>query len=109
MTPQRKRADVIADNRLALNAGWDEEILAGEPQALLDIDLDFDISVIGFSIAEIDGLVEGATPQEPGDPVEDRLPDEGSVAARCRPSDLWQLGRSASSAAMRSIGLRWRR
>lgn len=103
MTPQRKRADVIADNRLALNAGWDEEILAGEPQALLDI------SVIGFSIAEIDGLVEGATPQEPGDPVEDRLPDEGSVAARCRPSDLWQLGRSASSAAMRSIGLRWRR
>jgi ParB-like chromosome segregation protein Spo0J len=54
MTPDEKRAYVIADNKLALNAGWDETILAEEPQALHAIDLDFDLGLTGFSIAEID-------------------------------------------------------
>ena len=51
MTPAQKRAYVLADNKLALNAGWDEELLAEELQALLCVDLDFDIGVTGFSIA----------------------------------------------------------
>ena len=54
MTLQQKRAYVLADNKLALNAGWDEEILAEEIKALVSLDLDFDISVTGFEIAEID-------------------------------------------------------
>lgn len=91
MTPEQKRAYVLADNKLALNAGWDDEILAEELKQLLEIDLDFDVSVTGFSIAEIDGLVEGLEPEEPGDPADDRLPGT-DVPARCRPGDIWQLG-----------------
>jgi hypothetical protein len=91
MTAAQKRAYVIADNKLALNAGWDEELLAEELRHLLSIDLDFDIGITGFSVAEVDLLIEGLTPEEPGDPAEDRLPDtEGP--SRCRPGDLWELG-----------------
>lgn len=91
MTPDQKRAYVLADNKLALNAGWDEEILAEELQFLVETDLDFDIEVTGFSIPEIDGLIEGQTPEEPGDPADDQLP-EGDVPRRCQDGDIWQLG-----------------
>ena len=90
MSAAEKRAYVLADNKLALNAGWDEEILAEELKGLLDLDLDFDIGITGFSIPEIDGLIDGLTTEEPGDPEDDVLPDDGP--ARCRPGDLWQLG-----------------
>src|SRR6056297_627077 len=56
MTPAQKRAYVLADNKLALNAGWDEQILAEELGALMALDLDFQVEVTGFSIPEIDGL-----------------------------------------------------
>ena len=90
MTPQEKRAYVLADNKLALNAGWDEEILAEELKELLSLDLDFDIGLTGFSIAEIDGFIENLSPEEPGAPEEDICPEE--APRRCRPGDLWQLG-----------------
>ncbi len=89
MTLEEKRAYVIADNKLALNAGWDEEILGEELKALLESDLDFGIELTGFSIPEIDGLIEGLAPEEPGDPADDVLPDD--APARCRPGDIWQL------------------
>src|SRR5215207_9496063 len=91
MSPAEKRAYVLADNKLALNAGWDEEILAEELKGLLAEDLEFDIGVTGFSIAEIDGLVEGLALEEPGDPDDDILPGDGGPP-RCRLGDLWQLG-----------------
>lgn len=91
MTEAQKRAYVIADNKLALNAGWDDELLAEELGALHALDLEFDVSVTGFSIAEIDSLVEGGAPEEPGDPEDDVVPAE--APARCRPGDVWQLGR----------------
>ena len=91
MTEDEKRAYVIADNKLALNAGWDEEILAQELQGLLATeDLGFDIGVIGFEVAEIDNLVEGLTPEEPNNPEDDILPD--SAPRRVNPGDIWQLG-----------------
>ncbi|MFZ3585450.1 ParB N-terminal domain-containing protein, partial [Loktanella sp. DJP18] len=91
MTPAQKRAYVIADNKLALNAGWDDEILAQELEALLATDdLGFDIGTIGFSTPEIDVLIERLTPQEPGDPEDDVLPH--ATARRCRVGDVWQLG-----------------
>ena len=94
MTQAQKRAYVIADNKLALNAGWDEEMLAEELKGLLateDLgDLGFDIGVIGFEIAEIDALVEGLVPEEAGDPEEDVVPD--LAPRRVSPGDLWQLG-----------------
>lgn len=92
MTPEQKRAYVLADNKLALNAGWDDDILAGELQALMSSDLDFDIGVTGFSIPEIDGLMDQVEPEDPGDPADDRLPDDANVPSRCRVGDLWQLG-----------------
>jgi DNA modification methylase len=90
MSPAEKRAYVIADNKLALNAGWDEEILARELKDLLAFDLDFDVGVTGFSIPEIDSLIEGLEPQDPGAPEEDVVPTTAPV--RCRVGDLWQLG-----------------
>lgn len=91
MTPAQKRAYVLADNKLALNAGWDEDLLAGELQALLATeDLGFDVGVIGFSIGEIDSLIEGSAPEESGNPEDDVIPDE--APARCKPGDVWQLG-----------------
>ncbi len=92
MTPAQKRAYVLADNKLALNAGWDEEVLAEELQCLLEIDLDFDIGVLGFSIPEIDNLIEGLNPEEAGDPLEDQLPPVEEERAVSRPGDVWQLG-----------------
>ncbi|MDO8423603.1 MAG: DNA methyltransferase [Parvibaculum sp.] len=92
MTPAQKRAYVLADNKLALNAGWDEELLAEELQHLLEIDLDFDIGVLGFSIPEIDNLIEGLNPEEVGDPLEDQLPVVEDGSAISQPGDIWQLG-----------------
>ena len=92
MTPAQKRAYVIADNRLALNAGWDEAILAEELKHLSSIDLDFDLGVLGFEVAEFDALVEGLEPVEEGDPAEDRLPPD-NFGVEVNRGDLWALGR----------------
>ena len=92
MTPEQKRAYVLADNKLALNAGWDEEILADELQILLSIDAEFDLDTIGFAIAEADNLFEGLAPEEPGDPADDRLPELAIGEAVSTIGELWQLG-----------------
>ncbi|WP_137702228.1 site-specific DNA-methyltransferase [Marimonas lutisalis] len=91
MGDDEKRAYVLADNKLALNAGWDEDLLAAELGALMSTDLEFDVSVTGFSIPEIDGLLETVAPEEPGDPADDAVPD--LAPARVQPGDIWQLGR----------------
>src|SRR5712691_6540504 len=52
----QRRAYVLADNKLALNAGWDHEVLAIELQAL--VDLDFGVEITGFSLAEVDLLFD---------------------------------------------------
>ena len=76
----------------ALNAGWDEELLALQLKELMEADIDFDVGLTGFSIAEVDQLIEGLTPEQPGDPADDRLPDPEAVPVRCRTSDIWRLG-----------------
>jgi DNA modification methylase len=91
LSPAEKRAYVLADNKLALNAGWDEELLALELKELMTVDLDFDIGITGFSIAEVDQLIEGAAPEEKGDPADDCLPGP-DVPSRCRPGHIWRLG-----------------
>ena len=91
MTPEEKRAYVLADNKLALNAGWDEDLLPQELAALSDLDLDFSLEVTGFSIGEVDNLLEGLHPEEPGDPDDDVIFVE--APRRCVPGDVWQLGR----------------
>src|SRR5437762_3822855 len=53
-----KRAYILADNKLAEQAGWDKELLAIELQGL--IDLDFEIELTGFELPEIDLILEEA-------------------------------------------------
>ena len=90
MTANEKRAYVLADNKLAENAGWDAEILALELGALAEADLDFDIGVIGIEAGEIDLIIDGTSAPDP-DPELETLPPVGDTPVS-RPGDLWQLG-----------------
>ena len=92
MSEAQKRAYVLADNKLALNAGWDEELLAEELEAILGSDAGFDVSITGFTLAEVDHLIEGRAIVEDGDPADDVIPEDGDGPARCTPGDIWQLG-----------------
>jgi hypothetical protein len=92
MTEAQKRAYIIADNKLALNAGWDDDILAIELQALMTADLDFSVEITGFSTADIDGLI-ASTKTGPEDNSDDNdLPDLQPERCVSRPGDLWALG-----------------
>lgn len=87
-----RRAYILADNKLALNAGWDREFLAIELQAL--VDLEFDVELTGSSLAEVDFVLDEASDS---DPIGSDQP-EGSVLpivgpAVTRPGDIWLLGR----------------
>lgn len=87
LTPTQARAYVIADNKLALNAGWDDAMLKAELDVLKEEG--FEIGLTGFSDDEIEALmdvevVEGNTdpddvPEAPADPI-------------TKPGDLWILG-----------------
>lgn len=87
-----KRAYILADNRLAEDAGWDQEMLAIELQGL--IELDFSIELTGFDIAEVDHILDAeAEAQAPDRNIDDDVPPgPASGAAITRPGDLWQLG-----------------
>ena len=86
------RAYVIADNKLALNAGWDQQLLAIELQGL--IDLGFEVTLTGFSVAEIDLTLDAAREAEADSAraPEDDIPAMAKEAVT-RPGDLWILGR----------------
>ncbi len=84
------RAYALADNRLAEKAGWDESILAIELQHLLTVDTDFDVTITGFEIPEID-LPLSATSNKP-DP-DDSFVMSNSSETTLQPGSLWQLGR----------------
>ena len=92
MSPAQKRAYVLADNKLALNAGWDEELLALEFKELLAVDPGFDIGITGFTIAEVDGLIEGLNVEEQGSPDDEQIPpvQDGPVVTQL--GDVWLLG-----------------
>ncbi len=55
LTEAQKKAYVIADNKISLNAGWDEELLKIEIESLQDFD--FDLDVLGFDDEELEGLL----------------------------------------------------
>jgi DNA modification methylase len=91
LSPAQRRAYVLADNKLAELAGWDEELLAIEFQELIELDPSFDLGLTGFEPQEIDALIEGVAAQETQDPREDLIPSSGKTAIS-RPGDLWLLG-----------------
>lgn len=90
LSAAERRAYVIADNKLALNAGWDFDLLADELQHL--IDADFDLSLTGFSIAEVDLVLDGARERQGGDDALDAVPEATPGPAVTRPGDVWRLG-----------------
>jgi DNA modification methylase len=86
----QKRAYILADNKLAEKAGWDPEILKIELQHLSSLDLDFEVTVTGFEMAEIDVLLSDAVPEaDPADEVHEFTP--GPAVTRL--GDIWQIGR----------------
>ncbi|MCB1466270.1 MAG: ParB N-terminal domain-containing protein [Rhizobiaceae bacterium] len=91
LSAEERRAYVLADNKLALNAGWDVEILAIELQAL--IDLDFDVTLTGFSLAEVDLTLDRAREASPKaiDEAADHIPELTDTPVTQR-GDLWLLG-----------------
>ena len=93
LTPAQVRAYVIADNKLAENAGWDRKLLALELQEL-STELDFDVTVTGFETAEIDLLIDELN--EVDAVAGDQVPEiDRSKPAISRLGDLWQIGEHA--------------
>lgn len=87
LTPAQKKAYVIADNQLALNAGWDTELLMLELQELQDCD--FDLDLLGFDPKELDKLLEPE--QVEGLTDEDAVP-EVPEEPKTKLGDIYQLG-----------------
>lgn len=89
LTPVKKRAYVIADNKLSQLSAWDQSLLRSELEIL--IQEDFEIETTGFSTAEIDLMVDGAvdTPQNSPD---DLQPEDITPEIISRSDDLWRLG-----------------
>jgi len=92
LSETEKRAYILADNKLALNAGWDQELLAIELQGL--IEANYSVEVTGFTIGEVDAVLQAAQEAAPAgsDAAEDACPEPAGVAVT-RPGDVWQLGR----------------
>lgn len=84
LSPAEKRAYVLADNKLALNAEWDQKLLAEELRELIDDDILLDT---GFSLVEADALIVD-------DPAatKDSLKANAIPRKRCRAGDIWRLG-----------------
>ena len=83
------RAYILADNKLAENAGWDEDLLRIELGGL--IDLEVEVEGLGFSTVELDLILDGETNTEP-DPVLDAQEPVNGNQAITQLGDLWQLG-----------------
>jgi DNA modification methylase len=86
MSEAQRRAYVLADNQLALNAGWDDELLRLE---LADLsELGFDLGLIGFGAGELERLLAGGKEGLTADDEAPPLPEQ----AVTQPSDVWILG-----------------
>ncbi len=87
LTETQKKAYVIADNKLALNAGWDEQLLSLEIEQLKE--LDFDIELLGFDVDELALLLEPE--QVEGLTDEDDVPEPPETPVSVL-GDVWILG-----------------
>jgi DNA modification methylase len=90
LSAEQRRAYILADNQLALNAGWDTELLRME---LGDLQLaDFDLSLIGFSDEELADLLPEVEQLPPEDADADAVP-EAPEEPITKPGDVWLLGK----------------
>ena len=90
LSPTQIRAYVIADNRLAEKAGWDPTLLALELQEL-SVHPNFDVTVTGFEMGEIDLILGESSASKPDEA--DAIPEvDRSLPAVSPPGDCWQIG-----------------
>lgn len=87
------RAYVIADNRLAENAGWDRQLLGIELKYLTELDFDFDLTLTGFELQEIDALISGVGVEETEPDPADDISKLVAGPPVTRVGDIWQIGR----------------
>ena len=107
MTEAERRAYVIADNRLAECAGWDEDRLASELAAIASLDGGFDLALTGFDGGALEKLLELAA-ISPSGPNE--VPEiDTSHPAVSRPAISGYLASTGSLSAMREIPRRSKR
>ena len=91
LSPDEIRAYVLADNKLAELAGWDEEILAIELQHLVEVN--FDVDITGFEAPEVDLLIETQL-TGPGESHADVIPEvQTDAPPTSRMEDIWKLGK----------------
>lgn len=95
LSDAEKRALILSDNKIAMNAGWDDKLLAEELRSIqFDIDsglLDFRIDeVIGFAVPEIDELMQLLLDPDPVEPASDLTIEPEPVV--CRAGETWLLG-----------------
>ena len=89
LSPTQRRALVIADNRIAENAGWDDAMLRIELEAL---QLEgFDLDITGFDADALAELIAGDEPDNEGQTDEDAVPEVGEIPIS-RPGDVWIMG-----------------
>ena len=86
----QRRAYIIADNKLALNAGWDEETLRVE-MAELAVD-GFNLSLAGFSDEELATILSAEEPEVSGADAEEEAVPEPPVQPVTMPGDVWRIG-----------------
>jgi len=89
LSATQRRALVIADNRIAENAGWDDAMLRIEIATLQDDD--FDVSLTGFDADALAELMAGDEPDNDGQSDEDAVPEVGETPIS-RPGDVWIMG-----------------
>ena len=89
LSPTQRRALVIADNRIAENAGWDDAMLRIEIAALQDDD--FDLSLTGFDADALAELMAGDESDGQGQTDDDGMPEMPETPVS-RPGDVWLLG-----------------
>ncbi|MGI9424740.1 MAG: ParB N-terminal domain-containing protein, partial [Hyphomicrobiaceae bacterium] len=89
LSPSQKRAYILAENQLATLAGWDNEILALELQDLADLDPEFDLTLTGFDMGEIDVLIEDLVEDDEPEPP---VPEVAEGPAITQLGDIWLVG-----------------
>lgn len=87
LTEAQKKAYIIADNKMALNAGWDEELLKLELENLKE--LDFDLDLTGFDTSELDEILDSELEEQ--EIIEDEVP-EVQEEPNAKLGDIYQLG-----------------
>ena len=91
LTEAQKRAYILADNQLALNAGWDEEMLSVELSDLQD--QSFDLSLLGFDAGELDKLLGTGNEKDIAD-------DDFDLTAALEKASSWSPATSGQSAGI---------